>query len=216
MHQFNIVRQAAAFVRRRLSHDATGHDWWHIKRVRENARFINKTEKADPFIVDLAAILHDVGDRKVIHANKNDYTIARHFLEQHHLSSEATTRVMLVIENISFSESLGKNNAPSSRELAVVQDADRLDAMGAIGIARAFAYGGHASRLIYDPTDTVKTPPTAAAYRRRQTSTLHHFEEKLFHLKDLMNTRAARQIAIRRHRFMKLFVAQFLAEWNGR
>lgn len=210
-----IIKNAGRFVRQRLAKEGTGHDWWHIQRVRNNARLICKSEKADWFIVELAVLLHDVGDRKVIQRDEDDHAIAESFLKSQNASEEVIQRVMFIITNMSFSKSFQARRRSAPAEFLIVQDADRLDAMGAIGVARAFAYGGSKSRPLYDPTQTAKKPRSTKAYQQLDSSSLHHFEEKLFLLKDLMNTRTAKRIAAGRHRFMKGYVKQFLAEWNG-
>ena len=218
MNKKAILADAERFAKKLLSREGTGHDWWHIERVRNNARLINKVEKADPFIVDLAVILHDVGDWKVIGKDEDDYSIARNFLAKEKVSQDVIERVMFIIEHMSFSKSLGAKESGATPEFKVVQDADRLDAMGAIGIARTFTLGGSKGRLMYDPTKPMKAPlpNTTKKVRSLQTSTIHHFEEKLFRLKDAMNTKAAKAIARERHLFMKEFVSQFLAEWGGK
>jgi len=211
-----VIKNTEKFVKARLAGEGTGHDWWHIERVRKNARLICKSEKADFFIVELAVLLHDVGDRKVIHQDADDYSIAESFLKTQGISDEVLEQVMYIIKNISFSKSLNRRKASASTEFYVVQDADRLDAMGAIGIARAFAFGGSKSRPLYDPRQKAGTARSTKAYKQIKSSSLHHFEEKLFLLRDLMNTRAARKIASRRHKYMKAYVKQFLSEWSGK
>jgi uncharacterized protein len=211
-----VIRNAETFVQHRLAREGTGHDWWHIERVRKSACLICKTEKADPFIVDLAILLHDVGDRKVIQKDEDDYSIAETFLKTQALPETVVNQIMFIIKNISFSKSFGAGKNAASIEFQVVQDADRLDAMGAIGIARAFAFGGSKSRPLYDPTQKAQKAKSTEAYRKLNSSSLHHFEEKLFLLKDLMNTRAAWRIAASRHKYMKDYVREFLLEWNGK
>jgi len=216
MKKATVIKHIEEVVKRRLSSEGTGHDWWHIQRVRRNARLICKSEKADLFIVDLAVLLHDVGDRKVIQQEEDDYSVAETILKTQGIPHEVVQQVMFIIKNMSFSKSLNTRKDLAPKEFHVVQDADRLDAMGAIGIARAFAYGGSKARPLYDPTKKAKTTRNAKAYKKLGSSSLHHFEEKLFLLKDLMNTRTARRIAIGRHRYMRAFVTQFLSEWDGK
>ena len=216
MNEKAILIKAEKFAKKLLSHESTGHDWWHIERVLNNARLINKTEKADWFVVQLAVILHDVGDWKVIGKDEDDYSIARNFLKKEKLPEETVERIMFIIENMSFSRSLGAMHAQASPEFKVVQDADRLDALGAIGIARTFAFGGSKGRPLYDPTMKARDLDTTKKVRSAKSSSLHHFEEKLFKLKDVMNTKAAKAIATERHLFMKGYVKQFLAEWVGK
>lgn len=211
-----ILKKTENFVKNALAGEGTGHDWWHIERVLNNARLINKTEKADAFVIELAVLLHDVGDRKVIKQEEDDYTIAENFLKKQKVDNKVIEQVMFVIKNMSFSKSLNSKKVDVSKELYVVQDADRLDAIGAIGIARAFAYGGSKERPLYDPTKKAQKINSTKNYRKLNSSTFHHFEEKLLLLKDLMNTKTARKIAEKRNEYMRKYLEQFLAEWNGK
>ena len=147
-----ILKRTENFVKKALAGEGTGHDWWHIERVQNNARLINKTERADAFVIELAVLLHDVGDRKVIKQEEDDYTIAESFLRKEKVTNDIVDQVMFIIKNMSFSKSLNNKKDNVSKEFYIVQDADRLDAIGAIGIARAFAYGGSKDRPLYDPT----------------------------------------------------------------
>jgi len=210
-----IIKNTEKFVKQALAKEGTGHDWWHIERVLNNAKLINKSEKANWFIVRLAVLLHDVGDRKVIKKEEDDFSIARNFLRKQRVSQNIIEQVMFIIENMSFSKTLANKRQGVSKEFCVVQDADRLDALGAIGVARAFAYGGSRSRPLYDPTIRAQKFKNTKEYRTAKSSTIHHFEEKLFLLKDLMNTKTARRIARRRHLYTKKFMQEFLAEWKG-
>lgn len=210
-----ILNRTENFVKKALAGEGTGHDWWHIERVRNNARLINKTEKADAFVVELAVLLHDVGDRKVIKQEEDDYTIAESFLRKEKVTNDIVDQVMFIIKNMSFSKSLNNKKDNVSKEFYIVQDADRLDAIGAIGIARAFAYGGSKDRPLYDPTKKAQKINSTKSYRKLNSSTFHHFEEKLLLLKDLMNTKTAVKIAEKRNEYMKKYLKQFLAEWNG-
>jgi len=211
-----ILKKTESFTKKALNNEGTGHDWWHIDRVRNNARLINSTEKADGFIVELAVLLHDVGDRKVIKQKEDDYSIAENFLKKQKVSADVIERVMFIIQNMSFSKSLNNKKENVSKEFYIVQDADRLDAIGAIGVARAFVYGGSKGRLMYDPTKKAQRINTTKNYRKLNSSTFHHFEEKLLLLKDLMNTKAAKKIADNRNKFMEKYLEQFLYEWNGK
>ncbi len=203
-------------LRNLLNKEGTGHDWWHIERVRNNARLICKSEKADWFVVDLAVLLHDVGDWKVINKDKDDYSIAENFLKNQKVPDETVERIMFIIKNMSFSKSLNNKKEKATIEFYVVQDADRLDAIGAIAIARVFTYGGAKGRPIYDPTKKAIKINSSKDYRKLNTSSFHHFEEKLFLLKDLINTKSAKKIAVKRHHYMKGYVEQFLLEWQGK
>ncbi|MEO6536149.1 MAG: HD domain-containing protein [Candidatus Paceibacterota bacterium] len=216
MTQNLVIKAAEKFVKKALDGEGTGHDWWHIERVRNNAKLICKTEKADKFIVDLTLLLHDVGDRKVIHAKEDDYSIAENFLKKQKVPANTIDEIMFIIKNMSFSKSLNTKRDSAPMEFYIVQDADRLDAVGAIGIARAFAYGGSKGRPLYDPTKKAQNIKTTKGYQALNSSSLHHFEEKLFLLKNLMNTRTAKKIAADRHAYMKNYVKQFLLEWEGK
>jgi uncharacterized protein len=211
-----ILKKTEDYTKKALSNEGTGHDWWHIERVRNNARLINSTEKADGFVIELAVLLHDVGDRKVIKQEEDDYSIAENFLKKQKVSAEVIEHVMFIIQNMSFSKSLNSKKENVSKEFYIVQDADRLDAIGAIGVARAFVYGGSKGRPMYDPTKKAQKINTTKSYRKLNSSTFHHFEEKLLLLKDLMNTKAAKKIADKRNSFMEKYLEQFLDEWNGK
>ncbi len=210
-----ILKRTEGFVKKALAGEGTGHDWWHIERVRNNAYLINRKENADSFIIELAVLLHDVGDRKVIKQEEDDYSIAEDFLRKEKVDINTIEQVMFIIKNMSFSKSLNAKQNGFTKEFHVVQDADRLDAIGAIGIARAFACGGSKERPLYDPTKKAQKIDSTRSYRKLNSSTLHHFEEKLLLLKDLMNTKTAKEIAERRNAYMKNFLKQFLAEWSG-
>lgn len=211
----DLIQKTEEFVKTRLAKEGTGHDWWHIERVRANGRAIQAHEGGDMIIIDLALLLHDVGDRKVIDADEDDYTIAQTFLEENNAPEETIQRVMYIIQNMSFSKSVGKDQSNESIEFYTVQDADRLDAMGAIGIARAFAYGGKKERLLYDPTKQIQEVTSIEEYRKLESSTLHHFHEKLFQLKNGMKTSTGKKMAEERDVFMHTFYNRFLDEWNG-
>lgn len=211
-----IILAAEEFVKEKLAGEGTGHDWWHIERIRATARAIHATEGGDWFTIDLTLLLHDVGDRKVIGKDEDDYTIAENFLLDHQIDSAVIDHVMFIIKNMSFSKSLKNKREDASIEFYTVQDADRIDAIGAIGIARAFAFGGSKSSPLYDPTVEVKDFTSTKEYRQTRSSTLHHFEEKLFHIKDLLNTETAKKIAQGRDEYMHTFKEQFLDEWAGK
>ena len=211
-----VIRNAEQFVKERLAGEGTGHDWWHIERVLSNARLICKTEKADRFIVDLALLLHDVGDRKVINTEEDDYSIAEDFLKKEKVDAKVIEHIMFIIKHMSFSKSLNNRRDDAPIEFYIVQDADRLDALGAIGIARTFAFGGSKSRPLYDPTKTAQEIGSLKKYRAMKSSSFHHFEEKVLLLKDLMNTKTGKRIAKGRHEYVRAYMKEFLAEWNGK
>ena len=211
-----LIKITEEFVKEKLKDADPGHDFFHIQRVRNNAKLINAKEHANSVIVDLALLLHDVGDRKILRQENDDYSIARNFLQAQKVPNATIDRVMFVIEHMSFSKTLNAKVKNAPKELSVVQDADRMDAIGAIGIARAFVFGGSRGRPMYDPSKMAQRITNTKSYHKMESSTLHHFEEKLFLLKDLMNTKTARRIAMHRHTFMKHYLKEFLAEWEGK
>ena len=211
-----IISNTIAFVKAQL-HDAEGgHDWFHIERVYKNTLLIAKQESVNLEVVQLAALLHDIADNKF---HDGDDTIgpkkAREFLFNQNVSSEVIEHVVNIIANMSFNTSLGGGLAFTSKELEVVQDADRLDAIGAIGIARAFNYGGFKNRALYNPDIEPNLNMSKAEYKASTAPTLNHFYEKLLRLKDKMNTKTGQKIAKERHHYMEGFLNQFYAEWQG-
>lgn len=215
MNKAQVTKNAVAFVQKQLGKEGTGHDWWHIERVRNNAKAILKSEKADRFVVDMAVLLHDVGDRKVIGKEEDDYTIAENFLKRQGVPAPLVEEIMLIIKTMSFSSSF-EYKGKKSKELQVVQDADRLDALGAIGIARLFAFGGKKSRPLHDPAQQARSFRSTKEYQKAKSSSFNHFYEKILLLKDLMNTKAAKRIARERHRYIEAYMKQFLLEWEGK
>lgn len=211
-----IITTTENFVRKHLAGEGTGHDWWHVERVRNTARHIQQIEGGTLSIIDLALLLHDVGDRKVIGKDDDDCTIAEDFLRTQNLDEDTIQLIMEIIKNMSYSQSLNTNEKPVSIEFQIVQDADRLDALGAIGIARAFAFGGSRGRPLYNPEQAAATHQSRDEYIKSEGSTLHHFDEKLFLLKNLLNTRAAKAIAADRDVYMHDFYQRFLDEWEGK
>lgn len=211
--QADILSAAEAYAREALAADHSGHDWWHVARVRDTALRLAEAEGADPFVVALAALLHDVADYKIAGDEATGQARVRTWLEHTALSADLREQVMEIIATMSFAG--GKRPPMTTLEGQVVQDADRLDAIGAIGIARAFAFGGAHGRALYDPAESPADYANPAAYHASQASTLMHFYEKLLLLKDRMNTPTARQIAEERHAYMEAFVTRFLREWAG-
>ncbi|HEX8563907.1 MAG TPA: HD domain-containing protein [Flavobacterium sp.] len=211
----DIISTTIEFVKEQLKDAEGGHDWFHIERVYKNAMLIAKSETCDLLVVKLAALLHDIADSK-FHGGDESVgpETARNFLLKQGVASGTTNHVVNIIENISYK---GGNfeNSFSSKELDIVQDADRLDAIGAIGIARAFNYGGFKNRSIYDPAIKPLLQMTKAEYKKSEAPTINHFYEKLLLLKDKMNTETGRQIALQRHQYMENFLGQFYGEWNG-
>lgn len=213
MTHTNLIAQTVAFAKKELTDAEPGHDWWHVERVWRMARRIGGEESADMLIVELAAILHDVGDHKV-HGEDKSRELIEPFLKAQHIDAQIVETVLRIVENMSFRKSLDGVEY-DSLELRVVQDADRLDALGAIGIARAFSYGGKMGRVFYDPNIDVRTYTDAGAYTASDAPTINHFYEKLLQLKDCMNTRTGRRLAQERHRYIEQYLEQFHKEWQG-
>jgi len=211
-----LIANTKAFVKAELRHAEGGHDWFHTLRVFNTAQHIAKTENVDNLVLSLAALLHDIADSKFYNG---DETIgpkkARVFLFKHNVDSAVIEHVVAIIENMSFKNSLDSETHFTSKELDVVQDADRLDAIGAIGIARCFNYGGFKNRPIYNPDIAPNLNMSKDEYKRSDAPTLNHFYEKLLLLKNLMHTKTAKQMAQERHEYMIGFLKQFYAEWNG-
>nr|WP_309757562.1 HD domain-containing protein [Flavobacterium sp.] len=211
----DLIAKTILFVKEKLNDAEGGHDWFHIERVYKNAVLISKNEVCDTTIVQLGALLHDIADSKF---HNGDETIgprvAREFLQSEQVDEEIIMHVVNIIENISFKGGNFEKKF-TSIELSIVQDADRLDAIGAIGIARTFNYGGFKNRTLYDPEIAPNSSMTKEEYKKNDSPTINHFYEKLLLLKDKMNTATGKQIAQERHRYMEGFLAQFYAEWEG-
>jgi uncharacterized protein len=210
-----LLSKTIDFVKHTLIEAEGGHDWWHIQRVCETAKTIGAEEGVDLFIVELGALLHDIADAKF---NDGDEEIgprkAKQFLISLDVPQPIIEHVVQIIRNVSYRGSFNEKNF-HSKELAVVQDADRLDAIGAIGIARAFNYGGHKGREIYNPDIPPVLPSNTSEYKNSIAPTINHFYEKLLLLKDKMNTESGRKMAEERHRFMELYLSTFYDEWYG-
>lgn len=211
-----LIDDTIAFVKSELANAEGGHDWFHIERVWKNALLIAKDEDCNLEIVQLGALLHDIADSKF---HDGDETVgpkkATEFLESHDVSQDVIQHVVNIIENISYK---GGNFERKfhSKELDIVQDADRLDAIGAVGIARCFNYGGFKNRTLYNPEISPVLDMSKEEYKKSESPTLNHFYEKLLLLKDRMNTGTGKKIASQRHEFMEDFLKQFYAEWNGK
>ncbi|MGG1551574.1 HD domain-containing protein [Paenibacillus ferrarius] len=213
MTQERILRAAEALVKEKLARDSSGHDWWHIYRVVQTAKAIAAREGADGFVCELAALLHDVADEKL---NADPAAAQRELEDWLAASGTPATQVGHVLEIIGTMSYKGGARPPMrTLEGRVVQDADRLDAIGAVGIARVFAYSGWKGRPIHDPSVLVREHMTEAEYRDGKDTAINHFYEKLLKLKELMNTPYAKQLAEERHRFMETYLQQFYAEWEG-
>ncbi len=211
----NIINKTILFVKQKLENAEGGHDWFHIERVYKNSILIASTEKCDEIVVKLGALLHDIADSKFHNGDESvGPKVAREFLESEGVSEEIISHVINIIENISFK---GGNfdKKFTSKELEIVQDADRLDAIGAIGIARTFDYGGFKNRQLYNPEILPNLTMNKEEYKNSESPTLNHFYEKLLLLKDKMNTETGKKIAQERHHYMETFLEQFLLEWNG-
>ncbi len=215
MNNPDLISTTITFVKQQLTGAEGGHDWFHIERVYRNSLLLAQTETCDETVVKLGALLHDIADSKF---HNGDETIgpkvARTFLENQNVDETIIVHVLNIIENISFK---GGNFEKKfhSKELEIVQDADRLDAIGAIGIARTFNYGGFKNRPLYNPNIAPNLHMSKEEYKANEAPTINHFYEKLLLLKDKMNTETGKQIALERHHFMENFLSQFYAEWDG-
>ena len=215
MNNSSTIAHTITFVKKELENAEGGHDWFHIERVYKNAILISKTEKVDSFIVSLGALLHDIADSKFYNGDEAiGPKKARDFLNHEKVPEDVIAHVIKIIENISFKGG-NKKQQFFSNELAVVQDADRLDALGAIGIARCFNYGGYKNRKLYDPEIKPNLNMSPEVYKASDSPTINHFYEKLLLLKDKMNTKTGKKIAQKRHEYMKGFLEQFYGEWEG-
>lgn len=210
-----LISQIAAEVKERSAGEGSGHDWWHVYRVWKMAERIGGHENADMLVVSLAALLHDIADWK-FHGGDDTAgpRVAAEILSKHNVSRTIIDHVCRIIKDVSF-KGAGVPTVPLSLEGKIVQDADRLDAIGAIGVARAFAYGGYKGRALYDPDIEPVLHASKEAYSQSHSPTINHFYEKLLLLKDLMNTETARSIAASRHRFMEDYLDRFYKEWDG-
>ena len=215
MNNPDLISTTIAFVKQQLTGAEGGHDWFHIERVYRNSLLLAQSETCDETVVKLGALLHDIADSKF---HNGDETIgpkvARTFLESQNVNETIIGHVLNIIENISFK---GGNFEKKfhSKELEIVQDADRLDAIGAIGIARTFNYGGFKNRPLYNPNIAPNLHMSKEEYKASEAPTINHFYEKLLLLKDKMNTETGKQLALERHHFMEHFLSQFYAEWDG-
>jgi len=211
----SIIDKTILFVKDKLQNAEGGHDWFHIERVFKNANLIAKEEECNMTVVKLGALLHDIADSKF---HDGDETVgprtARTFMEAESVDEETIVHVINIIENISFKGGNFEKKF-NSKELEIVQDADRLDAIGAIGIARCFNYGGFKNRALYNPAIAPKLNMSKEEYKNSESPTINHFYEKLLLLKDKMNTETGKKIALQRHQYMENFLSQFYAEWEG-
>lgn len=216
MENNNLIAKISEEVKAKLAGEGSGHDWWHVYRVWKMAERIGKKEKANLLIIELSALLHDIADCKF--HNGDDTVgprIAGEILAKYGVQKEIIDTVAQIIKEGSF-KGAGVKTVPATLEGRVVQDADRLDAIGAIGIARTFAYGGHKNRAMYDPNIEPILHTSKEEYAKNQSPTINHFYEKLLLLKDLMNTKTAKKIAKNRHKFMEEYLNRFFKEWEGK
>jgi len=208
----SITEAAEKYIKTVLGDEGSGHDWWHIYRVRKLALHLAKKEGGNPFIIELAALLHDLDDWKINVDTQESRT--KSWLEKQEIPAHISKQILHIIDEVSF-KGAGVETPTSTTEAKIVQDADRLDAIGAIGIARTFAYGGNKGRLLYDPAIQPEKHNSFDAYKKTTAPTINHFYEKLLLLKDRLNTKTARQIANERHLFMETFLDRFFKEWEG-
>lgn len=213
MNKQVIVEDTKQMVKAKLKDEGTGHDWYHIERVWKTASKLAKKEQANSFIIELAALLHDLIDDKLVDDKEQALQEVKYFLEGAGVSASDADRIMDIIQSISFKG--GNGRKLTSLEGQIVQDADRLDAIGAIGIARCFAFAGSKGHVLFDPELSVREEMTEREYREGQSSAVHHFYEKLLKLKELMNTETAKAIAEERHAFMEEYLMKFFEEWEG-
>ncbi len=215
MTQNDIIQKTSVYIKQEFSDDSSGHDWWHIYRVWKNAIAICEQERADRFTVELAALLHDLDDWKFNENEDETPSRAKAWMESCDVNSEMIEKVCEIIMHISYKGARVENKMKSLEGL-IVQDADRLDAIGAIGIGRAFAYGGYKNRPMYDPERSNNMHASFEEYKNSKSATINHFYEKLLLLKDMMNTGTAKRIAEQRHEVMLSFLSQFMNEWEGK
>ena len=215
MTQTDIIQKTTEYIKKEFGDDSSGHDWWHIYRVWKNAITICEHEKADLFIVQLTALLHDLDDWKFNESEDETPQRAKAWMESCDVDPQSIETVCEIIMHISY-KGAHVENKMKSLEGFIVQDADRLDAIGAIGIGRAFAYGGYKNRPMYDPESPNQMHASFEQYKKSKSATINHFYEKLLLLKDMMNTSTAKKIAEQRHEIMLRFLDQFMNEWEGR
>ena len=208
-----MIQKTKEFVKDKLYGEGSGHDWFHIERVYNLAKYISKKENANSFIVEMTALLHDIDDWKFSSSNTTDTTITENFLLSLGVDTESFEKIIKIIKTMSFKGGV-VDSTQHTIEGMIVQDADRLDAIGAIGIARTFAYGGNKNRVLYDPDIKPITFGSLDEVKNKDNHTINHFYEKLLKLKDLMNTNSGKELAERRHNFMENFLSEFYYEWN--
>ncbi|PLX12160.1 MAG: phosphohydrolase [Marinilabiliales bacterium] len=214
MTKQEIINETIDFVKERMADDSSGHDWWHVYRVWNMAKKLNKKEGGDLFIIEMSALLHDVADWKFNEDEERGIQLINNWLEQFELSESNILRILNIIRNVSF-KGAGVKDKMISIEGMIVQDADRLDAIGAIGIARTFAFGGNFGSPMHNPEVKAQNHSSFEEYKNAKGTTINHFYEKLLFLKDRMNTNAAKEMAAKRHNYMENFLKQFYDEWDS-
>lgn len=212
MNEEEIIEKTKQFVKEKLKDESTGHDWFHVERVTDMAIRIGKEEGADLFIVQLTALLHDIDDWKLGHSGEPKQ--AKEWMKKQGIDEETVSHICDIIDGLSY-KGAGVDTKMKTLEGKTVQDADRLDALGAIGIVRCFATGPKLGNVIYDPKIKVKKHTSFEEYRKAKTTSINHFYEKLLLLKDRMNTETGKRIAEGRHKFMEEFLEKFFKEWEG-
>lgn len=216
MTKSEVVKKTREHIKKLMSGEGTGHDWFHIDRVVKNAKLISKKEGGDAFIIELAALLHDIADWKFHDGNtKIGARKAEEWLKKLGVKTKDIQKIVEIVEHISYK---GGTNTHSMQSIEgkIVQDADRLDAIGALGIARVFAFGGSMKRAIHDPLNKPKLLKSFEAYKKRTQTSINHFYEKLLLLRNKMNTKTGKQLAQKRHEFMEKYLDQFYKEWDGK
>lgn len=215
MSDKDLVVKTADFVKAKFENDGSGHDWWHLYRVWQLAKHIARQESgAKMLVVELAALLHDIGDWKFNDAAEAGPKAAREWLNSIDTEESITEQVEDIVRNVSYKGAMVKNHLPSI-EGRIIWDADKLDAIGAIGIARCFAFGGHAGHKMYEPSEVPLLHDSFEEYKKMESSSITHFYEKLLLLKDKMYTKTGKQMAVRRHKFMEDYLKEFYAEWDS-
>jgi uncharacterized protein len=220
MSESQLISNTINFVKSSLKDAEGGHDWFHVLRVWNNAKMISKNEKVDLLVVQLGALLHDIADSKFYGGDETiGPKLAEEFLKDQKVAPEIVRHIIAIIKSISFKSTLSSEEGKSSKkfqspELDIIQDADRLDAIGAIGIARCFNYGGFKNRPIYDPNIPANLNISKEAYKNSNAPSINHFYEKLLLLKDRMNTKKGREIALERHQFMEHYLEMFYKDWG--
>ncbi len=217
MKDSSIISAVARIVEEKFTGESSGHDWWHIYRVWQLSKKIAETEPgADSFSVELAALLHDIADWKFHNGNEEiGPALAKEILTELKVDEATISQVQSVIRHISYKGARVKS-APMTLVGQIVQDADRLDALGAVGVARCFAYGGSANRPMWDPNVKPTLHSDQSSYKRSNSSSINHFYEKLLLLKDRMNTKTGKRLANHRHKYLEKFLSEFYAEWDGK